>query len=135
MSDTVQTAPARPGQVSATGAGAQASTPADPTGHAPPPVAAVVVLVITADRIVQRAELQMGACSSATRTWVRAGAGGWRSRDPDFMATAEEALGYELAEYMDGLELPERVADMLPRHPADPHSLAYRQAMAALEAL
>ncbi len=134
MSDTVHTAPARPGQASATGAGEQATTPPDPARHALPPVAAVVVLVITADRIVQRADLQMGTGSSASRTWHRVGPGSWRSSDPEFL-NAEDALGLELAEYMDALALPAAVANMLPRHPADPHSLAYRQALAALEAL
>ena len=111
----------------ATGAGAKAITPQNP-------VLAVIVTVVTADKITQRAQLHMGGVHSAARDWHRVGAGSWRSKDADFIE-AEDRLGVELAEYMDLLDLPTRVADMLPRHPSDTTSAAFKQAMATVEGL
>lgn len=95
---------------------------------------AVVVTVITADRITQRAHLHMGGIQSAAMDWHRVGASSWRTADSEFMQ-AEDRLGVELAEYMEALDLPTKVANMLPRRPADTSSAAYRQAMAAAEEL
>lgn len=95
---------------------------------------AVVVTVITANRITQRVHLHMGGVQSAARDWQRTGPGSWRTSDPEFIE-AEDRLGVELAEYMEALDLPSRVANMLPRRPADTSSAAYRQAMAAAEEL
>lgn len=95
---------------------------------------AVVVTVITADRITQRAHLHMGGIQGAARDWHRTGKGSWRTTDPEFIE-AEDRLGVELAEYMDALDLPSRVANMLPGRPANTSSVAFRQAMAAAEEL
>lgn len=95
---------------------------------------AVVVTVITADRITQRAHLHMGGIQSAAMDWHRVGPSSWRTNDREFIES-EDRLGPALAEYMEGLDLPSKVANMLPRRPADTSSEAFRQAMAAAEEL
>jgi len=87
---------------------------------------AAVLIHISRDRIAFSATLDMGGLQSVTRTFTADSNGGWRSQQPDFIA-AEERIGVELAEYLDGLDLPTRVAAMLPR-PATP---AGNAAMAA----
>lgn len=109
--------PADPG----TGAVAQATTPALDLARAPDAMA-VIVITVRRDRIEQTARLVMGGTHTAARAWERAGAGSWKSRDPEF-GLHEERLGLELTEYMDALELPARVAAMLPR-PASPDAVA-----------
>lgn len=107
-------APEAPG----TGTGAEAHTPGTrPTAQVEP--MAVVVITIRRDRIEQVAQLLMGGIHSASRVWERAGRGSWQSRDPDF-EMHEERLGLELAEYMEALDLPMRVADTLPRPAQNP---------------
>jgi len=87
---------------------------------------AAVLIHISRDRIAFTATLDMGGLQSVTRTFTADSKGGWRSQQPDFIA-AEERIGVELAEYLDALDLPTRVAAMLPR-PATPAGSA---AMAA----
>lgn len=88
---------------------------------------AVVVLTIQRDRIQQTARLLLGSPRTATRTWNRQeGQSFWHSRDPDWSAY-EDRIGVELMEYMDALDLPDRVAAMLPRPPS-PDSIAADQA-------
>ncbi|HEY5804878.1 MAG TPA: hypothetical protein VIT90_14390 [Lysobacter sp.] len=78
---------------------------------------AVVVITVQRDRIQQTARLVMGYPLTATRTWSRFGTHSWKSRDPEWSAH-EDRIGIELVEYMDALDLPQRIADLLPRPPS-----------------
>lgn len=95
---------------------------------------AVLVTVITADRITQHAHLHLGGLHTAMRDWRRTGKGSWESRDEEFIA-AEERIGLELAEYADLMDLPTRIANMLPRAPASAISEARQLAAVAAEEL
>lgn len=86
-----------------------------PAVAAPPtPPMAIAVISIQRDRIQQHVRLLMGGEHVAMRTWTRVDAATWRSIDEDF-AVHEDRIGIELAEFIDGIDLPSRVADMLPR--------------------
>lgn len=100
-----------------TGAGQQASTHPD---KAP---MAVIVLTVQRDLITQTAHLVMGGMHTATRQWKRLGPGSWSSKDPEWMAH-EDRIGVELAEYMDMLSLPSRIAAMLPHLPCNSDAAA-----------
>ncbi|MDR0182427.1 hypothetical protein [Lysobacter arvi] len=78
---------------------------------------AVIVVTVHRDRIEQHARLVMGTAASASRRWTRVGGSSWRCSDADW-AEHEEALGVELTEFCEAMDLPSRVADMLPRPPA-----------------
>lgn len=95
---------------------------------------AVVVLVITHDRISQFAHLHMGGLHAVHRNWLRTARNTWGSRDPEFIA-AEDRIGVELAEFSDSLDFPSRIADMLPRLPTQPASEAKANAAAFVEEL
>lgn len=102
-----------------TGPGAEAITPtwigldrASPRGEC----SAVVMLHIRRDRVALVATLDMGGLCTVSRTWSAESPGVWRTRDQEFIA-AEDRIGVELAEYLDGLNLPFRVAQMLPKPP------------------
>lgn len=116
-------ATAQPHADPGTGTGAEATTAA--AGVVPPaePMA-VIVITVRRNSIEQHARLVMGGTHSANRSWfrLREGSEGWACRDAEFMA-AEDRIGLELAEYMEGLALPNRVASMLPR-PASPDAAA-----------
>ena len=90
-----------------------------------PDCSAMVMVQIRRDRIAVVATLDMGGLQTVSRTWVLESPGVWRSHDQYFIA-AEDRIGVELAEYLDALELPLRVARMLPR----PASAAGATAMA-----
>lgn len=105
--------------------------PAGDVDHADLPMA-VVVMVITRDRITQHAHLHLGGLHSAHRNFVRGERGFWNSRDPEFIL-AEDRIGVELAEFVDRLDFPGRVAEMLPRLPADSGSQAMASAAATVE--
>ena len=114
-------------------------TPLDPIGATPAADSAevpmaVVVLVITRDRISQHAHLHMGGLHAVHRNWLRTERGSWGSRDPEFIA-AEDRIGVELAEFSDRLDFPYRIADMLPRLPTQPASEAMANAAAFVEEL
>ena len=130
------TSPQAP-QDPATGAGGEANTPHaghQAAGMPPELPMAVVVMVITKDRITQHAHLHLGGLHIATREHVRTGAHCWKSRDPEFH-THEDRIGIELAEFVDALDFPGRVADMLPRAPGNPASDARQLAAAAVETI
>ncbi len=74
----------------------------------------LVMLQIRRDRIAVVATLDMGGLHTVSRTWSAESPGIWNTRDQEFIQ-AEDRIGVELAEYLDGLELPFRVARMLPR--------------------
>jgi len=100
-----------------TGPGPEASTPSlIDLDHAAPrsECSVVVMLQIRRDRIALVATLDMGGLHTVSATWSAESPGVWTTRDPEFIA-AEDRIGVELAEYLDGLELPFRVARMLPR--------------------
>lgn len=79
---------------------------------------ATVVIHIHRNRIHIKADLHMGREFKARRTFVREeGRRGWVSRDGDF-SQKQQRIGTELAEFLDSLELPTEVADMLPRQQA-----------------
>ena len=124
-------------QVPATGAGGEANTPhagGQAAGMPPELPMAVVVMVITKDHITQHAHLHMGGFHPATRNFLRTGPSSWRSKDPEFIEH-EQRIGIELAEFVDGLDFPSRIADMLPRVPASPTTDARQVAATAVEAL
>ena len=130
------TSPQAP-QDPATGAGGEANTPHaghQAAGMPPELPMAVVVMVITKDRITQHAHLHLGGFHPTTRNFVRTGPNSWRSKDPEFIAH-EQRIGIELAEFADGLPFPDRVANMLPCAPANPSSDARQVAATAVEAL
>ena len=110
-----------------------AAPPANHADAADLPMA-VVVMVITRDRITQHAHLHLGGLHSAHRNFVRGERGFWNSRDPEFIL-AEDRIGVELAEFVDRLDFPGRVAEMLPRLPADSGSQAMASAAATVEGL
>ena len=134
MNDAV--APSTSPQDPATGAGGEANTPQVhvPQAAMTDPPYAVVVTVITRDSIRQQAILQMGGRHTASREFHRTGQWSWRATQNEFIA-AEERIGLELAEYMDQLDLPTRVANMLPHANGTPHSDARRRAAEEVEAM
>ena len=95
---------------------------------------AVVVMVITRDRITQHAHLHLGGLHSVRRDFQCTERGFWHSRDPEFIE-AEDRIGVELAEFADRMDFPGRVAEMLPRAPAASRSEACLIAAAAVEGI
>lgn len=89
---------------------------------------AIVVITIQRNRIQQTARLLLGAPRTANRTWRRGDlCGSWATLDRAW-SEHEDNIGIELAEYMDALDLPDRVADMLPRPRAASSDAAARAA-------
>jgi hypothetical protein len=88
---------------------------------------AVVVITIQRDRVHQTARLVMGGTRSVTRRWDRISGGSWGTKQREWIHS-ERQLGIELAEYMDALDFPSRVADMLPRPPATGSNAATKAA-------
>lgn len=84
------------------------------------PPHARVTFDIGHNSITASVALSMGNTISASRTWARTGKVSWNSLECDF-AQRRPNLGTELAEFVDGIDLPIRVADMLPvqRHGTD----------------
>ncbi|MFC3549429.1 hypothetical protein ACFOLC_00195 [Lysobacter cavernae] len=141
---TVNPAAATQSQGAGTGPGAEANTPVNTTvladyfrnkpevssvstGEEPAPLtgfdlakrrdsSVMVMLQIQRDSIAIVATLDMGGLHTVSRTWTADPRGGWRTQQPDFIA-AEQRIGVELAEYLDALDLPARVARMLPKPP------------------
>lgn len=86
------------------------------TAAAPP--MATIAMVVFQDHIQLTGTLHFGFSSrKVSRRWDRITARTWRTNDPEFIA-AEERIGLEMAEFLDSLDLPHKVADMLPRPPA-----------------
>ena len=94
---------------------------------------AVVATVITPNGITTTVQLRMGGVQAVQRTWMRAGRGSFQTHDPEFV-THEDRIGIELAEFADAIDLPVRVANMLPRT-SNQHSEARQQAAATVAAL
>lgn len=104
-------------QGAGTGPGAEATTPSliGLDRGAPSGDCSVVVMVqIRRDRFAITATLDMGGLHTVCRTWTENARGVWHTRDAEFIS-AEDRIGLELAEWLDGLNLPFKVAQMLPR--------------------
>lgn len=83
---------------------------------------AVVTITIERDRIVTVAALHMGRIVHATQTERRNDRLFWRCHDPEWNE-CRARLGDEFVEFLESIDLPRRVADMLPR-PATPAGAA-----------
>ncbi len=94
---------------------------------------AVVTITIRRDEITTRATLHMGHQFHAQQIERRQDRLFWRSPDADWV-DHEDTLGIELVEFLDGIDLPRRVADMLPRAPTAAGLAAAAEAAAALRA-
>ena len=92
---------------------------------------AVVTITIRRDEITTRATLHMGHQFNAQQTARRQERVFWRTPDADWVEH-EDTLGIELVEFLDGIDLPRRVADMLPRAPTPAGLAAAAEAAAAL---
>lgn len=92
---------------------------------------AEVHMRIERNRVIFTGVLQMGGRVEVTKTWERRSGhgGGWITKTPEFIQCAEQRLGRELAEYLDGLRFPFEVANLLPR-PATAVAAAAREAAA-----
>ncbi|MCL1552656.1 hypothetical protein [Xanthomonas nasturtii] len=121
---------------SSAGPGEQAITPAG-TGFdlaAGKDCSAIATLYITHDAVVVVAALTMGQHSSATQRWERRrGPGtGWKLVSGPRLFTSEaDRISNALAEFMDDLDFPFDLANMLPRRPTAAAEAAI--AAAALE--
>lgn len=84
---------------------------------------AEVLIVITDERIQIQTTLHMAHRMQRfrdERCWTRKGLCSWAAHGDDFTSRHESSgIGIELAEFCDAIDLPTRVADMLPREPAD----------------
>ncbi|HYG08245.1 MAG TPA: hypothetical protein VD865_17790 [Stenotrophomonas sp.] len=110
--------PARP-QIPGTGPGAEATTPAVAAyERAMGECSATITMHVTHDTVVVAAVLHMGQHRGASQRWERRrGAGqGWKLVEGPRLWTAdEERISTELADFMDGLDFPFALANMLPR--------------------
>lgn len=90
---------------------------------------AVVRIEIGTDRICERVEYQLGPHHSlAIRNWTPTG-GFWQTKDNDWTAH-EDHLPVEIIDYMAGLDLPNRIAAMLPKIPVGVSKAAQEAAKA-----
>lgn len=78
-----------------------------------------IVLNVAADQVVVCAVSNQCGTVIARRTYNRVGQHSFKTMDPDFHAH-EDNIGFEVAEYMDALELPVAIANMLPRNICPP---------------
>lgn len=134
MSGNCPTTSVTPSLGSTTGPGAESNTPevnGVDLGALDRECHAEVHIRIERNLVVITGVLQMGGRIESTKIWARrAGSGGgWVSRTPDFIQVAEDLIGKELAEYLDGLHFPYDVANLLPR-PATAAGAAAREAAA-----
>ncbi|WP_254574432.1 hypothetical protein [Stenotrophomonas acidaminiphila] len=104
-----------------------APAPADAGALAPSPHAwagidlpddgcsATVVMKITHDTITVLGALSMGQYIAERQCWARTGRGSFKQTSgPEEFVDREDAIGLELAEFMDSISLPVAVANMLP---------------------
>ncbi|OAX59092.1 hypothetical protein [Xanthomonas translucens] len=109
-------------QISGTGPDEEASTPAV-TGFdlaAGKDCSAIASLSITHDAVVVVAALAMGQYRSATQRWERrrSPCKGWKLISGPRLFTSEaDRISNALAEFMDDLDFPFELANMLPRRP------------------
>ncbi|MBB5864791.1 hypothetical protein [Xanthomonas sp. 3058] len=115
-----------------TGPGAEATTPAV-AGYERTmgDCSATITMHVTHGAVVVTATLNMGPLREARQSWERrSGTGtGWKLIEgPRLWTTAEDRISTELAEFMDGLDFPFDLANMLPRRPTAAAAAAVAQA-------
>ena len=123
-----------PSPVPATGPGADSTTPGVngvDLGALDRECHAEVHILIERNRVIFTGVLDMGGRVEVAKVWERRAGkgGGWITNRPEFIQCAEQRLGRELAEFLDGLAFPFEVANLLPR-PATAASVAARDAAA-----
>lgn len=115
-----------------TGPGPEATTPTvDAYDRSMGDCSATITMHVTHGAVVVTATLNMGPLREARQTWERRrGTGtGWKLIDgPRLWTTAEDRISTELAEFMDGLDFPFDLANMLPRRPTAAAAAAVAQA-------
>ncbi|MFA1791901.1 hypothetical protein [Xanthomonas campestris] len=117
-----------------TGPGAEASTPAVATyDRGTGDCSAIITMHVSHGAVVVTATLNMGPLREARQSWERrrgTGTGtGWKLIDgPRLWTTLEDRISTELAEFMDGLDFPFDLANMLPRRPTAAAAVAVAQA-------
>ncbi|MEN9150370.1 hypothetical protein P2C08_12935 [Xanthomonas perforans] len=92
---------------------------------------ATITMHVTNGAVVVTAVLNMGPLRQVRQSWERRrGPGtGWKLVDgPRLWTTAEDRISTELAEFMDGLDFPFDLANMLPRRPTAAAAAAVAQA-------
>jgi len=102
-----------------TGPGAEATTPAV-AGYerAMGECSATITMHVTHDAVIVAAVLNMGRHRGASQLWERRrGSGqGWKLVEgPRLWTDEEERVSTELADFMDGMDFPFALANMLPR--------------------
>ncbi|MBV6864071.1 MULTISPECIES: hypothetical protein [Xanthomonas] len=115
-----------------TGPGPEATTPAVAAyDRSMGDCSATITMHVTHGAVVVTATLNMGPLREAHQTWERRrGTGtGWKLIDgPRLWTTVEDRISTELAEFMDGLDFPFDLANMLPRRPTAAAAAAVAQA-------
>ncbi|ATS38030.1 MULTISPECIES: hypothetical protein [Xanthomonas] len=115
-----------------TGPNAEASTPAGVAyDRSMGDCSATITMHVTHGAVVVTAVLNMGPLRQVRQSWERRrGTGtGWKLIDgPRLWTTAEDRISTELAEFMDGLDFPFDLANMLPRRPTAAAAAAVAQA-------
>lgn len=107
----------QPHEASGTGPGEQANTSETTSCMR-------IVIDISSDTITETVIMQMGMHhDSLSKRWMRVSANSFKARDCDF-AMLEARFGVEAVDYMACLDLPIRLANMLPRRKASPESVA-----------
>ncbi|CEJ21613.1 hypothetical protein [Xanthomonas citri] len=92
---------------------------------------ASITMHITHGAVVVTATLNMGPLREARQSWERRrGTGtGWKLIDgPRLWTTVEDRISTELAAFMDGLDFPFDLSNMLPRRPTAAAAAAVAQA-------
>jgi hypothetical protein len=135
MKQNTGTSPATtsPAQASSTGSGAEATTPAEPIDchrvqaavariyeGTPGNCHATAIVHVTHDVVVIAAALSMGPYQTLAQRWERrrdTGTGWKRIEGPHLWTDAEARISTELAKFMDALDFPFALANMLPRRP------------------
>ncbi|MFS8391305.1 hypothetical protein EIQ13_14660 [Xanthomonas campestris pv. campestris] len=92
---------------------------------------ASITMHVTHGAVVVTAALNMGPLRQERQSWERRrGTGtGWKLIDgPRLWTTTKDRISTELAEFMDGLDFPFDLANMLPRRPTTAAAAAVAQA-------
>ncbi|MDI9072481.1 hypothetical protein [Xanthomonas oryzae] len=102
---------------SGTGPNAEASTPAVVAyDRSMGDCSATITMHVTHGAVVVIAKLNMGPLRQVRQSWERRRGTGWKLIDgPRLWTTVDDRISTELAEFMDGLDFPFALANMLPR--------------------
>lgn len=82
---------------------------------------ATITLHVTHDAVLVAAVLSMGHHTGVSQRWERrrGGGSGWRLVEgPRLWSSEQGRISTELADFMDGLDFPFALANMLPRRPS-----------------